>query len=208
MLASDAQNPHFTGAHNPDDRLAVRFFIQAEQNNYLSQQEGRPVFEDREMVRIEVPGDSKTVIVTYVRDEHKQRFPRQWMAFQANRENPETGTPLSEWPQLSASQGEMLRAVKFRTVESIANASDLQIQSVGMIAGMAPHALRERARAFLDSAKGSADVQRMAQELLERDEKLVEQARQLAQLQEQMAVILAGQTKGKPGRKKKELEVV
>lgn len=208
MLASDAQNAQFTGAHNPDDRLAVRFFLKAEQNNFLSQQENRPVFEDREFVRIEVPGDAKTVIETYVREEHKLRFPRQWMAFQMNRENPETGTPLAEWPLLSASQAEMLKAIKFRTVESIANCSDLQCQSIGMIGGMAPSALRERARAFLAAAHGTADVQKMAQELLERDQKLAEQAEALRKLQEQMAVLMSAtaeeKVRNKPGRKPKE----
>ena len=186
MLASDSQNTEFTGAHNPDDRLAVRFFVKPEQNNYQSQQEGRPIYEDREFVRIEVPGDAKTIIETYVRDEHKLRFPRQWMAFAMNRENPETGTPLSEWPQVTASQSEMLKAQKFRTVESIANASDLQLQSIGMIAGMAPMSFRERARAFLAAASGTADVQRMAAELVERDQKLAEQAEALRLLQEQV----------------------
>jgi hypothetical protein len=206
MLASDDQNPAFTGAHNPDDRLAVRFFIKPEQNNFRTQEEGRPVYEDREMVRIEVPGDARTVIETYVREEHKQRFPRQWLAFQTNRENPETGTPLSEWPLLSASQAEMLKAQKFRTVESIAHASDLQLQSIGMIAGMAPHSFRERARAFLDAASGTADVERMAQELAERDAKLAEQAEAIRLMQQQMAALMqqgaASATPGKRGPRK------
>jgi hypothetical protein len=204
MLASDDMNPQFVGAHNPDDRLAVRFFLKAEQNNFLSQQEGRPVFEDKVFVRIEVPGDAKTVIETYAREEHQRRFPRQWLSFQANRENPETGTPLSDWPLITASQAEMLKAQKFRTVESIANASDLQLQSIGMIAGMAPKAFQERARAFLAAASGTADVQRMAQELAERDEKLAAQAAQLAQIQEQMAALMAERKKPGPKPKVKE----
>lgn len=204
MLASDAQNPEFTGAHNPDDRLAVRFFIRPEQNNFRTQEEGRPIFEDREMIRIEVPGDAKTVIETYVRDEHKMRFPRQWMAFQQNRENPETGTPLREWPLVTPAQAEMLNAQKFRTVESIASASDLQLQSIGMIAGMAPSAFRERARAFLDNAKGNANVEHMAQQLSERDETIAAQGAQLAQLQAQMSRLLEQVDKAPRGRARKQ----
>lgn len=209
MLASDAQNTEFTGAHNPDDRLAVRFFIKPEQNNFETQEQGRPIFEDREMVRIEVPGDAKTVIETYVRDEHKQRFPRQWMAFQQSRTNPEFGTPLSQWPLVTPAQAEMLASVKFRTVESIATASDLQLQSVGMIAGMAPAAFRERARAYLKAAEGTADVEKMAQNLHERDEKIAEQAqllaatqKQMLEMQEQLAKLAAKVADDKPAKGK------
>jgi hypothetical protein len=45
-----------------------------------------------------------------------------------------------------AAQAEELRGVKFFTVEQIANASDGQLQSIGMIGGMNAHVMRDRAK--------------------------------------------------------------
>jgi len=88
------------------------------------------------------------------------------------------------------------------TVESIANASDLQLQRIGMIAGMSPHAFRDKARAFLnlatesaEAAKREEEINALKQELAKKDEEnakiKAETDAKLAQMQEQMAAILA-----------------
>ena len=78
MLASDLNNPEFVGASNPDARLSVVFFSKPLKNNFRTEQEGRPIFDDCDMVRIYVPGDDKNIVETFVRDDHKRRFPLQW----------------------------------------------------------------------------------------------------------------------------------
>jgi hypothetical protein len=161
QIASDLNNPDFVGATNPDARLAVIFYSKPMQNEFESNKQGRPIFEDRDMVKIFVPGDNNSVIDTFVRDDHKQRFPLQWAHF-LNRhsgDSREIGTPLSAWPRLSPAQVEELRALKFFTVENVANASDLQLQSLGMAAGMAPHAFRDHAIRFLKVAREDSTAQ-------------------------------------------------
>lgn len=159
MIASDAQNPEFTGAHDPDRRLTVQFYSSAEQNNFESEKAGRPIFYDVDKVRIYVPGDKNNVIDTFVRDDHKKRFPLQWAHFQNQREGDQRlagKTPLSAWPRLTPAQSEELRALRFYGVEDVANASDNQLQAIGMIAGMAPYAFRDAAKRFLALAEGDA----------------------------------------------------
>ena len=75
------------------------------------------------------------------------------------------GTPLSEWPLVSKSQAEELRGMKFQTVESIANASDQQLQRIGMAAGMSPYAFRDKAKAFLNLATNAAETDKREAEI-------------------------------------------
>jgi hypothetical protein len=74
-LASDLDNPDYTGATNPDSRLAVMFYSKPIENEFQSMAQGRPIFEDRDFVKIFVPGDPTTVVDTFVREDHKARFP-------------------------------------------------------------------------------------------------------------------------------------
>lgn len=186
MLASDDANPAFVGARNPDDALIVHFYVRPVQNIFKSSKEGRPIFEDVTYVKVNVPGLKDMEVDTPARSDHQRRFPRQWQHFVQTTQGDarEIGTPISEWPQLTRSQAEEFRAIKFFTIESIANASDLNINALGMIGGMSPYVLREKALAFLQSAKDSALPQHQAEELAKRDA-------EISLLKEQMARVLA-----------------
>lgn len=189
LLASDDQNTAFAGARNPDDVLFVQFYSKAVQDNFKSEKEGHPIFYDAMYVRIMTPGNNLNIIDTEVREEHKRRFPRQWMQF-TNSTAPQkiSGTPLEEWPLLTRSRAEELRAQKFFTVEQVAGCSDQQLQAVGMDG----HAMREKAKAYLEQAKGSAVAQAQAAELVKRDEKLKAMS---AEMEELRALILAASVK-------------
>ena len=184
MLASDDANPAFAGARNPDDALVVEFYLRPVQNIFQSSKQGRPIFDDVIFVRINVPGLKEMQVDTIARSDHKQRFPRQWAHFEnvTKGDAREIGTPLAEWPILTRSQAEEFRALKFFTVESIANAADSHIGNLGMIGGMSPHALREKARAFLQAATDTALPQHQAEELAKRDLEIATLKDQFAQL--------------------------
>jgi len=156
-IASDDNNTNFTGATDPEAKLSVRFYEKTLPNNFETAKQGVPVFYNADFVTICLPGDTKTVIDTFVDDSHKYRFPIQWARYQnaKQEEQKAVGTPLAAWPILSVNQLDQLKAVRFYTVESIAGASDLQLQAVGMIAGMQPHAFREKAQAFLKAEERS-----------------------------------------------------
>lgn len=179
-LASDLDNPDFSGASNPDSRLAVIFYSKPVENEFQSQAQGRPIFEDREFVKIFVPGDNTTAIDTPAREDHKKRFPLHWAHYMNKHggDQREIGTPLAQWPRLQPSQAEELRALKFYTVESIASAADAQLQRIGMVAGMSPYAFRDAAIRFLSLASDdskAAEVEARAKALEEENKALREQ---------------------------------
>jgi hypothetical protein len=190
---------------NADSRLQVRFYKRAIKQEQESLDAGRPIYKEFDFVHICVAGDSLTEIDTYALANHKVRFPIQWAHYQ-NRVGADdqevVGTPVSEWPIVSKSQAEELRALKFHTVESIAGASDAHLQRMGMAAGMSPYAFRDKAKAFLNLATNAAETDKreteinaLKEELAKKEQETVkmkaETDAKLAQMQDQMAAILA-----------------
>jgi hypothetical protein len=208
---------------NADSRLQVRFYRKPVHQEQESMDAGRPIYKEFDFVHICVAGDTLTEIDTFALQQHKTRFPIQWANYMnrlgANDEEV-VGTPVAEWPLVTKSQAEELRAMKFHTVESIASASDLQLQRMGMAAGMSPYAFRDKAKAFLNLATNSAETDKreseinaLKEELAKKDQETArikaETDQKLAQMQDQMTAILAAVGEKKPRAKKiKEVESV
>jgi hypothetical protein len=175
-----------TDVNNPDSRLNVKFYQKAIQNEFKSALEGRPIMEMRDFIIIEVPGNNLSVIDTFAAPEHKDRFPVQWARYQNEKTDGDIeGTLLSEWPVLNSAVAAELKHFKFYTVEQVAQASDAQLNTLGMAAGMSPLALRDKAKAYLGSAKDTALVQQQADELSKRDEIIARMEAQIAELAQQ-----------------------
>ena len=202
--------------NNADSRLQVRFYKRPVQQEQESLEAGRPIFKEFDFVHICVAGDTLTEIDTYALPSHKTRFPIQWANYmnRVGANEPDiVGTPVSEWPIVSKSQAEELRALKFHTVEAIAHASDLQLQRMGMAAGMSPYAFRDKAKAFLNLATNAAETDKRESEINSLKEELAkkdletakikaETDAKLAQMQDQMAAILAAVGEKKPRKPK------
>jgi len=139
-----------------DENLAVRFFIAPMENAEKSLEAGRPIFDDTEMIEIRVRGDRNNIVNRPVRPEDKKRFRDQWRAYNDDRQEAESGTPLSQWPAASASFVEEMKYLGFRTVEHIASANDAVCSNVVGLTLM-----RERARSFLEFAKGNAPTDQL-----------------------------------------------
>ncbi|MDS1142392.1 hypothetical protein RE432_18315 [Pusillimonas sp. SM2304] len=146
----------------------VEFYRDAVQNNFKSAQEGRPIFDEKDFVRIQTPGDTRTVIQRIASDQDKQRFPRSWEAFQRGVELAQEGTPLEEWNLVSRSQVKELKHVGVATVESLASVSDANLQKMGP--GYTQ--LRNRAQQYLDSSKDDAKATALARELEAANERI------------------------------------
>ena len=191
-----------------DSRLAVQFYKKSMKQEDASNEAGRPIFKEFDFVRIMIPGDNLTEIDTYAQESHKQRFPRQWAHYLNQTAGHEdiVGTPLEQWPQVTRSQAEELRGLKFYTVEAIADCSDQQLQRIGMVAGMSPHNFRLKAKAFLNLANDSADVAQREAELqalrLENDKIKAETDAKLSKMQEQMEALLAAVAEKTPKTRK------
>lgn len=148
--------------HGNDEGLYVEFEKVAIQNNFKSEKEGRPIFEEVDFVNIIFPGDKTKKIVRPVNLEGNSvtpsdpaRFPRQWAAFQAQEEQSVSGTPITEWPPITKSQAAELKAMNIHTVEALANLPDSAINFFGA------RNLREKADLWLKSAKDGSVVTAM-----------------------------------------------
>ena len=140
-----------------------QFFVEAVHMEFLSKQEGRPIYNDQERVKIIIPGDRRAMAVEPVNDEHKARWPKEYAAFKAGLEAPLEGTPLREWPvsAMTASRAEELAYLHIKTVEQLAAVNDAQLNNLGMGA----RELRERARLWLSVAQqGAAPIERLQSE--------------------------------------------
>lgn len=178
--------------HHADAQLSVHF--------YKSSAKG---YEGKDFVKIMVPGNVLNIVDQPVRESHKSRFPRQYLHFQMqNNATAVVGTPLEEWQKacpedLSEMQMNELQILKFQTVEQIATASDGQLQRMPMGA----LGLRNLARAFLRKNKIEGE-EHIGTELAETKKALLVQQEQMAQLQAQIAELMAG--KRGPGRPPKQ----
>lgn len=162
-----------------DDRgLVVMFYNKAEQNNFKSTQEGRPIFDEIVFIRILVPGDRTKTVERPCREDDKQRFPMAWANFKNQVPASLAGTPVQQWPRLSVSQVAEAFAGNIFTVEAIGELSDQQVSSMGM--GWSQ--LRTEAKAFIAKAADGAIVQRLASDLSSRDEKILALENQVREL--------------------------
>jgi len=197
-----------------DSLLSVTFYKRSMKQEDASIEAGRPIFKEFDFVRINVPGDTLNEIDTYAMEEHKARFPRQWAHYQNQVGSHEdiVGTPLEQWTQITRSQAEELKGLKFPTVESIAGASDLQIQKIGMAAGMNPYTFRDKAKAFLNLANQVGETNQREAELekLRQENAAIKAASeaQLAKQQAQIDSLMAMMAEKKPRGKKVKEEVV
>lgn len=200
MLASDVANTDFVGARNPDDTLWVKFENRKYLNAFKSEQEGHPVFEMREFVTIQAPGDQLSAVDTFATDKHQKRFPRQWAQYQ----NTQTtgvvnGWAIETWPLVTSAQAEELKYRKFMTVEMLAEAPFNLVQSMGM--GFIE--LQNKAKVAIANAKDGSFALKQAAEIQKRDD-------QLAAMQEQINSLLALQSvttepkRGRPAKEKDE----
>jgi len=155
--------------------LYARFHIEPTQNAEKSAEAGRPIFEDVEFVEIGGIGDRTSSVVYKVDEYQKARFARQYAQFKRGMGDVTTGTPLSEVPWMSRSQIEEFKFLKIRSIEDLASVTDSVCTSVSGL-----FTLKARAIAWIEEAKGGTGT--------------AELAKQIEELQRQMAGMIAAQT--------------
>jgi hypothetical protein len=170
--------------HSADNHLHVEFYVY-----------DKEPYKEKPFVRITVPGDKTNIVDQPVREDHKRRFPRQWLHFQMQNNNAEViGVPLSQWVKddpenFNDMQMAELQIFKFQTVEQVATATDNQLQRLGMGA----MGLRELARRYLQVKNQSSSQTEIEHTKSE-----------LAEVKEQLAALMAQLSEKKVGRPKKE----
>lgn len=159
---------------NPDAALGVQFFVDAVENPRKSKEAGRPIYEDREFIRIAFPGDNKKSHVAPAHELHyvgpakrqmtyAERFNASYEAFKRGQADYQAGTPIDIFPGLTPSQRQELKSQQIRTVEQLAGLRDAVITKLGP-------GWRQRvtdAKAFLSRSKSTAEVDALRAELAE-----------------------------------------
>ncbi len=174
--------------------LHVEFYMDTKENPAKSRQEGRPIFEEVEMVKIQIVGDPKNSLIAPAQSASRrhpetgeawtyaEQYPEHYRYFRDHLDQSAAdGTPLSEAPWLSAAQRAELKALKITTIEGLAGLDGTPLSRIGM----GGRELKNKAQAWLDAAAGNAPVARMVEELASRDAII-------AQLQADMAALMAG----------------
>lgn len=198
------------------DGSALRIWKDTAQNKFLSEREGRALFDEVIYVEVISPGSRDSTPIFEVKRtfapemglsqpklglkyaEYKQFIED----FEKNAEIDAslTGTPLAQWAEMTRTMAASLKAQQVYTVEALANLPDSRLSIVGPDG----RTWREKAAAFIASAKDSAyvttlaaDLERTRQELAERDERIAALAAQVEALQAQSASGAAPTGKGK-----------
>lgn len=170
--------------HGDDKSVFAEFYYCQQYQEFLSEQEGRPIYHDVPHLRIIFPADRTKVYDQAVKmndddrgpsDPH--RFPRQWEAFVAQKEQVVDGTPIDQWPPITRARAMELKGAKIMTVEQYASVPDHASLGLGW------QKERELARNWLEQAKGGAIVSKIMAEndVLRKDvEMLREQVQSLS----------------------------
>ena len=182
-LASATVGPRGRVIHGTDAELAVQFYMRPVKDERESAKEGRPIFRDVPYVKIQIPGDKLSAWEGRVTEEHRMRFPRQWEMFEAGHRTEQiVGTPLKEWPALTASQVAQMNALGIYTVDQLAALSDTGLERLGMHA----RTLQKKARAFLEAATSTAPIEQLTAE----NERLKEEMAAMRKTQEETSAAL------------------
>lgn len=179
MESFELATDHFDqqNAFRGDEKLPVKFRIDAKKDETASEKEGRPIFIDAEFIQIFKSRND--IIDREVRDTDKQRWPRAYAAWKNSGESEPgaIGTRLEHWPQMTRAQVEEYKFFKVFTVEQLAELPDVQVQKI-----TGATKLKQLAQLYVETAKGEAPFMRMQGELEKRDGEISELKSEVARL--------------------------
>jgi hypothetical protein len=192
MGTRDARDA-FNSIPQQEHGLLVQFYIHPQLNQDASDAEGRPIYREREYVRIRVVGDKASLVERPVRlgfapKCDNVRFRKEYEAFKQNKEVKVEGTPLVQWPPISKGQIKELEHFGVKTVEQLSAMSDTHVQGFRGILS-----LRNLARRYMEHAKGMAPMTRMQADLTNAVDVANAQAEQLNAMAAELAA-LKGET--------------
>lgn len=149
-------------ANNDSTGIYATFSLEPVEMRFLSEQAGRPIFEDREFVRVLIAGDKHSEVYRIATDADKERYHEPYARFKRGLEGKDqiSGTPLSQWPLMKPSQIKEYEGVNIYTVEQMAALSDTMKQKIGMGA----NEIVAAAQAYLATAKDGAAASAFAAE--------------------------------------------
>lgn len=159
-----------------DKLLTAKFMVMTQENKAKTAKEGRPIFDEMEIVEVRTAGDRTSIKVfpahafarwvslpdgDSVSQTYAERWPEQYKRFKAGHQQIADGTPVDELPFLTAARKSELKALGIYTVEAL---DALDGQNLKVL-GMQGRELKAQARAYIEKASGGADVVAMAAQI-------------------------------------------
>lgn len=169
-----------------DNKLYVEFYRRPMLHAGKSREAGRAVYEERDCIKIFVPGDKLSVIDRPLDEIDRARFADKYQKWLAGQADAVVGTPLSALPGMTPAKIEEYKYFKIMTVEMLAEANDGLGQKF-----MSFQADKQRAKAFIEVAKGNAPVEQLQAEIDKERAARLEAAAQMEQLQAEMSALKA-----------------
>lgn len=109
----------------------VKFYKKAVKNNFKSAQENKNVFDEKEYIKIIIPGDNKTLIDRRVTDKDRNvDYPNLYQNYKKREKDLEVGTPLAMLPTLRDIDVQKLQALNVHTLEHLVNLGEAAIKKV------------------------------------------------------------------------------
>ena len=157
-----------------EKHLHIEFFVDTVENKRKSAAEGRPVFDEVELIRIKIAGDKNRVLVNpvnarctwrengqLVHGTYAERFAERYEMWSKERVNAESGTPLTMLPAIGLAKREELKALNIHTIEALANLDGANLTKLGM----GGRDLKNKAQAYLDSVAGTAPTMKLMEQI-------------------------------------------
>lgn len=161
-----------------DDKLIVGFYKKSVLNAAQSRAEGKPVYEGRDFVKIQHPGETLNIVDRPAHDGDRQRWPQKWAHYLAGVTQIPDGIPLSllfpDKPQIV----DMMRGYNIHTVEQLSNLSAQAISTVGMGAQDWVNA----AKRYMERADKGVNHHQFEKALADKDQRIQTLERQVAEV--------------------------
>ena len=156
---------------DPDEALVALFKNHASLNNAKSLTEGRPIFDDVEVVEVRFAGSKDAGVYRsndfshWEVDEetgeqlhltYAERWPKQYQQFKAKQQQTKSGTPLDYVPFLTDGKRSELRALNIYTIEALAELDGQPLKNLGV----GGRELKNRAIEYLASSSHDGTILR------------------------------------------------
>jgi len=161
-----------------DEQLMVGFYRRSVHNKARSQSEGKPVYESRDFVKIQHPGESLNVVDREATEQDKQRWPHRWAQYSQNISQAPDGIPMNLCFPHKPEIEQTLRGYNIHTVEQLANLSAHAIQTIGMGAQDWVNA----AKKYISQAEKGVDHHQFEQAIQKKDMQIQTMQRQIEEL--------------------------
>lgn len=179
-------------------QTVVSFFDHHEHIEPKSIEAGYPVYEQKVYIHKWMPADTKVEIIREKRDGEESEYPKAWQAYLEKRQVVAEGTPIDEWPKLTAGQAQMFKTLNLHTIEQLAKAPETVAPQV-----MGFYEFQKAARNFIKNKQKNNANQFLQKELAKRDQTVNELNAKLQDLTNKFEEMGQPSLKGKNKKKEK-----